>query len=245
MLYCWLKASQLFSIACVSLCLMPLTCINGGETTPVLFIGNSLTIYNNLPAMVETIARESGARLESGMALVRGASLRRHWVDSDARATIGTGKWDYVILQESPTLDGSHGHLRRLLHTSGIQAGKARCPLPAEKQTTVPLSMAQLDFLGKGLQIGMDRRPRDARMVDVVAPDILVITCAPSVTASLMASTGSSFLIGNKVASGAAEKILAASPVPCPERSWSGSVAAPASRVGKWRNPRSLKKRCG
>ncbi|MFY0571942.1 SGNH/GDSL hydrolase family protein [Archangium lansingense] len=72
----------------------------------VLFIGNSYTYYNDLPAMLEGFVRAlaPGTRLETGSVLMGGATLESHWKGAEARALIRSGAWNYVVLQEQSLL---------------------------------------------------------------------------------------------------------------------------------------------
>lgn len=69
----------------------------------MLFIGNSYTFYNDLPDLLERIAREAGKgrTIEASMEVGSGYSLSTHWAASDALRRIRTRQWDYVVLQES------------------------------------------------------------------------------------------------------------------------------------------------
>jgi hypothetical protein len=70
----------------------------------VLFIGNSLTAANDLPAMVESLARAAAERtLEWKAVLQRGASLEDQWQAGDAVRAIRTERWDVVVLQQGPS----------------------------------------------------------------------------------------------------------------------------------------------
>ncbi|HEX4931546.1 MAG TPA: MBL fold metallo-hydrolase [Gemmatimonadaceae bacterium] len=77
-----------------------------GKPLRVLFIGNSYTYYNNLPAIVADFARtgryERAVTVE--MVAQGGASLRDHWMSGEALAAIRRGTWDYVVLQEQSML---------------------------------------------------------------------------------------------------------------------------------------------
>ncbi len=66
----------------------------------VLFIGNSFTAHNNLPGEISAMASASGRELTCASSLIGGASLKRHWEEGKALASIREGKWDYVVLQE-------------------------------------------------------------------------------------------------------------------------------------------------
>jgi len=70
----------------------------------VLFIGNSFTARNDLPALIAEQMAASGGRLEHQLIWAGGAPLRRHWNAGDARHAIESARWDYVVLQEQSTL---------------------------------------------------------------------------------------------------------------------------------------------
>ncbi len=70
----------------------------------VLFIGNSFTARNNLPALVAQIAKAAGERFDHHLISVGGASLRTHWNKGVAGKEIDRGQYDFVVLQEQSTL---------------------------------------------------------------------------------------------------------------------------------------------
>lgn len=72
----------------------------------ILWLGNSYTQRNDLPAIVADMAsdRQPPVRVEHERVIANGASLRRHWNAGDAAIAIGRGHWDYVVLQEQSTL---------------------------------------------------------------------------------------------------------------------------------------------
>ena len=70
----------------------------------VLFIGNSLTYTNDLPAILESLAKASAQRrLEYKMIAFPNFSLEDHWNKKDAREAIQKGRWDFVVLQQGPS----------------------------------------------------------------------------------------------------------------------------------------------
>lgn len=69
----------------------------------VLFVGNSLTEGNNLPAMVQALARASGQPLAVEAVTLGGFSLEDHWNQGDARRAVARGGWRYVVLQQGPS----------------------------------------------------------------------------------------------------------------------------------------------
>ena len=73
----------------------------------VLFIGNSLTAVNNLPATVAAIARSGGDSVSVRTVVGPGLALIDHYNGAtDALAVVGEGGWDYVVLQQGPTSTG-------------------------------------------------------------------------------------------------------------------------------------------
>ena len=96
----------------------------------VLFIGNSLTAANNLPAMVASLAAAGGQPPLVWKAVLQpGASLEDHWNAGEARSAIRSERWDFVVLQQGPSaLPESRVLLRRdaALFARDIRAAGAR-----------------------------------------------------------------------------------------------------------------------
>jgi hypothetical protein len=74
-----------------------------GAGPRVLFIGNSLTDTNNLPAMVEALAAARGDALTTRTVAFGGFSLGDHWGQGEARRAIAQGGWTHVVLQQGPS----------------------------------------------------------------------------------------------------------------------------------------------
>jgi len=66
----------------------------------VLFIGNSLTYFNEMPKMTSAIATNERRPLLVEQVTMSGASLEDLWLQTDAPTRIWEEHWDYVILQE-------------------------------------------------------------------------------------------------------------------------------------------------
>jgi len=81
----------------------------------VLFIGNSLTEANELPAVVETLSRQAGGTpISTASVVVGGFSLEDHWNQGTARRRIAEGGWSVVVLQQGPSsLPESQVNLRQ------------------------------------------------------------------------------------------------------------------------------------
>ena len=66
----------------------------------ILFIGNSHTYYNDLPAIVADLAAADGIRADITMLAHPGWFLHQHLADPEASFNIRRGRYDFVVLQE-------------------------------------------------------------------------------------------------------------------------------------------------
>jgi len=78
-------------------CIVPL---GVGPCSRILFIGNSYTYTNDLPAMFTQLARAGGHKVETGMAAEGGWTLSDHVQSSETLDQLKSSKWDFVVLQE-------------------------------------------------------------------------------------------------------------------------------------------------
>jgi hypothetical protein len=71
-----------------------------------LFIGNSYTYNNNLPAQLVAMAQSATppVPIETRTVAQPGVRLQQHWERGEALAALRQGPWDYVVLQEQSTL---------------------------------------------------------------------------------------------------------------------------------------------
>ncbi len=70
----------------------------------VLFIGNSLTYWNELPAVFTALAQAAGKPKPFVRAVTGpGWSLEDQWDRGEAQKAIAVGGWDYVVLQQGPS----------------------------------------------------------------------------------------------------------------------------------------------
>lgn len=69
----------------------------------VLFIGNSLTLQNDLPGVVAAIAAADGRSISVETDAVPSTALIDHVTHGDALTAIRGSSWDYVILQQGPS----------------------------------------------------------------------------------------------------------------------------------------------
>lgn len=118
-------AIGLLAIAAISRGPAPVGADGPSEIRRVLFIGNSLTASNDLPAIVAALAKAAGqASLVWKGVLVPDSSLEDHWNAGAARRAIAAGGWEVVVLQQGPSsLPESR---RKLLEYAGRFAGEIR-----------------------------------------------------------------------------------------------------------------------
>lgn len=114
-----MRRTPLHLLVPAALLLAPLACGSDGPTEPelgpadvvVLFIGNSLTYTNSLPAVVSTIAASAGIDVAAAGAAQPNFSLEDHWWQGIAGA-IRSVQPDIVVMQQGPSsLPESQVHL--------------------------------------------------------------------------------------------------------------------------------------
>ena len=109
-----LRAARCLALAALT----PLTgaaCAHGSAVGPlpagghhVLFVGNSLTYVNDLPATVAAIATAAGDTFRVATAAGPNLALIDHLNGAtDAVAQIKRGGWEFVVLQQGPTTIGA------------------------------------------------------------------------------------------------------------------------------------------
>ncbi len=96
----WLIVALAVTVSCGSSPTDPLP----PGTKRVLFIGNSLTYSNDLPATVAAIATLAGDSYDVASVAWPGLALIDHAMGaSNAMGAISQGPWDFVVLQQGPT----------------------------------------------------------------------------------------------------------------------------------------------
>jgi hypothetical protein len=83
----------LVSVGCAPSC-------NADACTRVLFIGNSYTYVNDLPATFAKLAQAGGHPVETSMAAEGGLRLADHELSAKTQSAIKSAQWTYVVLQE-------------------------------------------------------------------------------------------------------------------------------------------------
>lgn len=76
----------------------------GPRPSRILFIGNSLTYANDLPGMVQALAKAAGGEpLTVESVTFGGVSLGDHWTEGTALQRLADATWDLVVLQQGPS----------------------------------------------------------------------------------------------------------------------------------------------
>ena len=71
--------------------------------TRILFVGNSLTYSNDLPALVENLARSDGKNVSAKMIAFPNYSLEDHWNEPNIKKALTETRFDFVIFQQGPS----------------------------------------------------------------------------------------------------------------------------------------------
>ncbi|RKS42791.1 lysophospholipase L1-like esterase [Gillisia mitskevichiae] len=69
----------------------------------ILFVGNSLTYTNDLPALVKKTAKLKGIEVETTMIAFPNYAITDHWSDGKVQKLIKSKKYDFVIIQQGPS----------------------------------------------------------------------------------------------------------------------------------------------
>jgi hypothetical protein len=69
----------------------------------VLFIGNSLTSYNDVPRVVEALSATTESPIRALAVVRNNFSLEDHWAEGEAARAIARGGWSFVVLQQGPS----------------------------------------------------------------------------------------------------------------------------------------------
>ena len=89
----------------------------GEADVRVLFLGNSLTYSNDLPAMVQTIAEAAGHTFAYATVARANFSLEDHW-NGDGQGAVSAASADFVVMQQGPSsLPANQDYLRTWTET--------------------------------------------------------------------------------------------------------------------------------
>jgi hypothetical protein len=89
-----------------------------GAEVKILFIGNSLTYTNDLPALVANEAKKRKIVIKTEMIAYPNYALEDHWNDGKIQVLIEKGGFDYVVVQQGPS---SQAEGREMLFSYGLK----------------------------------------------------------------------------------------------------------------------------
>jgi len=79
------------------------TLIDTEKAQRILFVGNSLTYTNDLPALVQEIGKMDGKKITFNEFLLANYSLEDHWNEGKVKAEIEKGDYDFLVFQQGPS----------------------------------------------------------------------------------------------------------------------------------------------
>jgi hypothetical protein len=113
----------------------------------ILYVGNSLTMANDLPGMVAALLDSVGAGPVFALEhTAPGTGLPDHWVSSSALEAIRSGDYDYVVLQQGPSATEGRPYLLEYAELFGDEI-RAAGSIPALYMVW-PAASRSFDFDG-------------------------------------------------------------------------------------------------
>lgn len=96
----------------------------------ILFLGHSLTYYNDMPTMVAKMSdsSDSPVRLDMTMSAFPNAGPEDHWNNRNTRRLLSDGGWDRVILQPRRHYDLKEPESSLYVYGSKLLAGTGKQP---------------------------------------------------------------------------------------------------------------------
>lgn len=73
------------------------------KTLKVLYVGNSLTYVNDLPSLINNIAKQDSVTITCTTFASPGYSFEDHWNEGKVEDAITTGHYDFVVAQQGPS----------------------------------------------------------------------------------------------------------------------------------------------
>lgn len=89
----------------------------------ILFVGNSLTYYNNLPSLVVQLEKRKNITINTNMLAFPDYALEDHWHEGKFQRELASRQYDFVVVQQGPS---SQKEGRAMLLDYGIKM-KAEC----------------------------------------------------------------------------------------------------------------------
>jgi hypothetical protein len=93
--------------------------ITADDACGVLFLGNSYTAGNNLPSMIEELARSAGLHVTTGALTRGGTTLAEHLADPETASTLDDSTWNVVVLQEASMIPAAEDLRQTEMYPAG------------------------------------------------------------------------------------------------------------------------------
>ncbi len=88
------------------LSLVSIKLLSVNDSTKILFIGNSITYFNNMPTLFKDMANTKGKKVKVNVYAPGGKGFLNHYIDPNVYSLFRNNEWDIVVLQpgsgESP-----------------------------------------------------------------------------------------------------------------------------------------------
>lgn len=124
-----------------------ITDLNRSDGIQVLFVGNSLTYWNDLPGMLQAMIDSADAGPATIVSVACGGyGLQDHWAIGPALPLIDEGGWDIVVLQQGPS--ATEGRPSLLEFSSRFDARIAQSGSRTALYMVWPSSQRLFDFDG-------------------------------------------------------------------------------------------------
>lgn len=131
----------------------------------VLFIGNSHTYYNDMPATFAKICKDNGEEVDVTMIARPGAGWQDHIMAPDVRFNIVHGKYDVVVLQHCAHPQGDLNEMedagKRLIELVTLSGARPVLfmPWPAEADGIAGLEEIRAAYRKLEIMTGCDLAP--------------------------------------------------------------------------------------
>lgn len=73
------------------------------DAIQILFLGNSLTYFNDLPSLVVRKAKDLGVNVKTEAIAFPNYALEDHWNDGEVQKQLNSGKFKYLVIQQGPS----------------------------------------------------------------------------------------------------------------------------------------------
>lgn len=120
-----MRTMKLLLVSLLILCMQPALAACDKNCTRILFLGNSYTYTNDLPAMFTKLATAAQREVETAMVVKGGWTLKDVLYAPETMQQLKAKKWNYVVLQEQSQVPASQQHVMELMYPAAKQLANA------------------------------------------------------------------------------------------------------------------------